>query len=137
MARSLLESMGYVGLLALELFEVGGRLLANEMAPRVHNSGHWTIEGAETSQFENHLRAVLGWPLGSTRPRGHAAMLNLIGTLPPRDAVLTLPGAHWHDYGKDPRPGRKVGHCTLVDPDRDRLLRRLADLRAMMPPAKQ
>src|SRR6478752_2474188 len=123
-ARLVLERLEYVGVLALELFQVGDRLLANEMAPRVHNSGHWTIEGAETSQFENHLRAVLGWPLGSTRARGHAAMLNLLGELPPVESVLAIPGAHFHDYGKSPRPGRKVGHCTLVDDDRERLLER-------------
>ncbi len=96
------------------------------MAPRVHNSGHWTIEGAATSQFENHLRAILGWPLGDTRALGHAAMVNLIGTMPDRDALLALPGVHLHDYGKTPRPGRKLGHCTLVAAtsavDRDRLL---------------
>ena len=95
------------------------------MAPRVHNSGHWTIEGAETSQFENHLRALLGWPLGSTRARGHAAMLNLLGKLPRVESVLAIPGAHFHDYGKSARPGRKVGHCTLVDDDRERLIERL------------
>jgi 5-(carboxyamino)imidazole ribonucleotide synthase len=134
---AIMAKLDYRGVLTVEFFEAGGHLIANEMAPRVHNSGHWTIEGAETSQFENHLRAVLGWPLGSTRPRGHAAMLNLIGTLPPREAVLAIPGAHWHDYGKDPRPGRKVGHCTLVDPDRDRLLKRLTRLRAIMSPVKQ
>jgi 5-(carboxyamino)imidazole ribonucleotide synthase len=107
------------------------------MGPRVHNSGHWTIEGAATSQFENHLRAVLGWPLGSPAPRGHAAMLNLLGTLPPRVAVLRFPGAHLHDYGKDPRPGRKVGHCTIVDTDRARLLDRLEELKTVLSGAKQ
>jgi 5-(carboxyamino)imidazole ribonucleotide synthase len=111
--------------LAVELFHTKRGLVANEMAPRVHNSGHWTIEGAVTSQFENHLRAVLGWPLGDASARGSAAMLNLIGRLPPRDAVLGIAGAHLHDYGKSPRPGRKVGHCTLVDDDRARLLERL------------
>jgi 5-(carboxyamino)imidazole ribonucleotide synthase len=107
------------------------------MAPRVHNSGHWTIEGAETSQFENHLRAVLGWPLGDARARGSAAMLNLIGRLPPRDAVLGIAGAHLHDYGKSPRPGRKVGHCTLVDAERPRLLERLTSLRAIVSRSNQ
>ena len=131
-AGQVLRELDYVGVLAIELFLEGGRLLVNEMAPRVHNSGHWTIEGAETSQFENHLRAVLGWPLGDTRPRGHAAMLNLIGSLPPRDAVLAIPGAHLHTYGKDSRPGRKVGHCTLVDTDRARLLKRLAALQSLV-----
>jgi 5-(carboxyamino)imidazole ribonucleotide synthase len=112
-ARRLAEKLDYVGVLALELFCHGGVLLANELAPRVHNSGHWTIEGAETSQFQNHLRAVLGLPLGATRMRGHACMLNWIGTLPDAAALLQVGGAHWHDYGKSPRIGRKVGHATL------------------------
>ena len=113
MVRAVLEELAYVGVLAVEFFEVNGGLVANEMAPRVHNSGHWTIEGAETSQFENHLRAVLGWPLGSTAAVGPCAMLNLIGTLPPTAGVLAVPGAHLHLYGKTPRPGRKLGHVTL------------------------
>ena len=112
-ARRLAGRLDYVGVFALELFCRGGELLANEMAPRVHNSGHWTIEGAETSQFENHLRAVLGLPLGSTAMRGHACMLNWIGQMPDARAVLEQPGGHWHDYGKQPRAGRKVGHATL------------------------
>jgi 5-(carboxyamino)imidazole ribonucleotide synthase len=111
----LLDELGYVGVLALELFEVGGRLLANEFAPRVHNTGHWTIEGAATSQFENHLRAILGLPLGSTDSRP-ALMVNLIGSLPPDQDVLKIPGAHLHLYAKEPRAGRKLGHVTLVDP---------------------
>ena len=98
---------------ALELFCRDGELLANEMAPRVHNSGHWTIEGSETSQFQNHLRAVLGLPLGDTRMVGQACMLNWIGEMPDASAVLREPGGHWHDYGKAPRAGRKVGHATL------------------------
>ncbi len=104
-------------MLALEFFEQGGRLLANEFAPRVHNSGHWTIEGAATSQFENHLRAITGLPLGDTSARGAAAMVNLVGRTPPRDPILALPGAHLHLYGKAPRPGRKLGHVTLVAED--------------------
>jgi 5-(carboxyamino)imidazole ribonucleotide synthase len=112
-ARRVAESLDYVGVFALELFLHGGRLLANEMAPRVHNSGHWSIEGAETSQFENHLRAVLGLPLGSTRMLGHACMLNWIGELPPAAPVLSEPCGHWHDYGKAARAGRKVGHATF------------------------
>jgi 5-(carboxyamino)imidazole ribonucleotide synthase len=111
-AVALAESLGYVGVLAVELFDVGGTLLANEMAPRVHNSGHWTIEGAATSQFEQHLRAVCGWPLGSTEHRP-TAMVNLIGTLPDVKAVLAVPGAHLHLYGKAPRPARKIGHVTV------------------------
>jgi 5-(carboxyamino)imidazole ribonucleotide synthase len=109
----LLDRLDYVGVLALELFQVGDSLLANEMAPRVHNSGHWTIEGVVTSQFENHLRAVLGLPLGSTAATGFAAMVNFIGELPEAADVLMLPGAHLHIYGKEPRPGRKIGHATV------------------------
>ena len=112
-ARQLAEALEYVGVFALELFCRDGKLLANELAPRVHNSGHWTIEGAETSQFQNHLRAVLGLPLGATRMVGHACMLNWIGAMPDADAVLAEPGGHWHDYGKTPREGRKVGHATV------------------------
>ena len=115
-ARRILDALEYVGLLALELFvdDRDGSLLANEIAPRVHNSGHWTIEGAETSQFENHLRAILGLPLGSTAPRGHSAMVNLISTIPPTDEILSIPGVHLHLYGKAPRPGRKLGHVTVT-----------------------
>lgn len=121
----------YVGVLNIEFFVRNGRLIANEMAPRVHNSGHGSIEGCVTSQFENHLRAILGWPLGSTRSMGHTAMVNLIGQIPPRERLLELPGVHVHDYGKQPRPGRKLGHCTLVENTaarRDRLTRRLLRL---------
>ena len=110
-ARKLLEHFDYVGVLTIEFFVTRGKLVANEMAPRVHNSGHWTIEGAETSQFENHVRAIAGLPLGSTRARGHSAMINLIGELPTRDAAAREPGLHWHDYGKTARPGRKLGPC--------------------------
>jgi len=112
-ARRVAEALDYVGVFALELFVNEGRLLANEIAPRVHNSGHWTIEGAEVSQFENHLRAVLGLPLGNTGMLGHACMLNWITRLPEARAVLAEPCGHWHDYGKEPRPGRKVGHATF------------------------
>jgi 5-(carboxyamino)imidazole ribonucleotide synthase len=132
-ARTLLDDLDYVGVIAVELFEVGGTLVANELAPRVHNSGHWTIEGAETSQFEQHLRAVLGWPLGSGAPRGHSAMVNAIGALPPREAVLAVPGAHYHDYGKAPRPGRKVGHVTVVADTTEGLDARLEHLRSVAP----
>ncbi|MBW8822994.1 MAG: 5-(carboxyamino)imidazole ribonucleotide synthase [Xanthomonadales bacterium] len=114
-ARTLAESLDYVGVFALELFLRDGQLLANEIAPRVHNSGHWTIEGAETSQFQNHLRAVLGLPLGSTRMVGHACMLNWIGVMPDAKPILAEAGGHWHDYGKEARAGRKVGHATLRD----------------------
>ncbi|TQM07577.1 5-(carboxyamino)imidazole ribonucleotide synthase [Stenotrophomonas maltophilia] len=116
-ARRVAEHLQYVGVFALELFCRDGELLANEMAPRVHNSGHWTIEGSETSQFENHLRAVLGLPLGSTRMLGHACMLNWLGRMPDPLPVLAQASGHWHDYGKESREGRKVGHATLRDDD--------------------
>lgn len=111
----LLTALDYVGVIALELFEVDDELLANEFAPRVHNSGHWTIEGAETSQFENHLRAILDLPLGSTAAVGKAAMVNFIGGLPETADVLAIDNAHLHLYGKSPRKGRKVAHVTLRD----------------------
>jgi 5-(carboxyamino)imidazole ribonucleotide synthase len=115
--EKLLAHLDYVGVLALELFEVDGRLLANEIAPRVHNTGHFSIEGARTSQFENHLRAIVGLPLGSTEVPEPCAMLNLIGVAPNPPAVLAVPDAHLHWYGKEPRPGRKVGHITVRAPD--------------------
>jgi len=121
--------LAYVGVLALELFEAGGELLANEMAPRVHNSGHFTIEGARTSQFENHLRAILGLPLGSPEVPEPCAMLNCVGALPDPHAVLSVPGAHLHLYGKAPRAGRKVGHITVTG--EQALAERLERLRAL------
>jgi 5-(carboxyamino)imidazole ribonucleotide synthase len=111
---SLLTHLDYVGVLALELFVIGDRLVANEIAPRVHNSGHWTIEGANTSQFENHLRAILDMPLGDANARGHAGMINLIGEMPGNVAELQTDNCFVHDYGKAPRPGRKLGHVTVV-----------------------
>ena len=113
-AAKVLSELSYVGVLAIELFlREDGEIVANEMAPRVHNSGHWTIEGAETSQFENHVRAILGLPLGSTRMVGWSGMINCIGKMPPREAVLAVDGAHLHAYGKDASPGRKLGHVTV------------------------
>jgi 5-(carboxyamino)imidazole ribonucleotide synthase len=129
-ARVLAEALDYVGVFALELFCRDGELLANELAPRVHNSGHWTIEGSETSQFQNHLRAVLGLPLGDTRMVGRACMLNWIGAMPDPAPILREAGGHWHDYGKAPRAGRKVGHATLRAESADELadaLRRAGD----------
>ena len=130
-ATKLLDDLEYVGVLAVELFERDGQLLANEIAPRVHNSGHWTIEGADTSQFEQHLRAILGWPLGSVSSIGCAAMLNCVGCLPDRAAVLAVPGAHLHDYAKAARPGRKIGHITVVAADDAELDERVARVRAL------
>ena len=127
-AQRLLHELNYVGVLAIEFFECGGRLVANEMAPRVHNSGHWSIEGAATSQFENHLRAVAGLPLGSTATTGLSAMVNLIGEVPELAEVLSVADAHVHLYGKSLRPGRKVGHVTLRAASREELCSRLAQL---------
>ncbi|MGQ0602324.1 MAG: 5-(carboxyamino)imidazole ribonucleotide synthase [Anaerolineales bacterium] len=131
-ASRVLAALNYVGVLAIEFFDCNGQLLANEMAPRVHNSGHWTIQGAETSQFENHLRAILGWPLGLTAMRGHAAMVNLIGELPDVEKVLAIPGAHLHVYGKAPRAGRKLGHITLYMDDLQLLTERLDSVRSLI-----
>lgn len=127
-ARKVLEALKYAGVLAIEFFECEGRLLANEMAPRVHNSGHWTIEGAVTSQFENHLRAINGLPLGATTPIGASAMINLIGELPEAKQVLAVASAHLHLYGKEPRPGRKLGHVTLRAPSFESLTARFGTL---------
>jgi 5-(carboxyamino)imidazole ribonucleotide synthase len=112
--QRILKALNYVGILTVEFFVVNGRLVANEMAPRVHNSGHWTIEGCVTSQFENHLRAICDLPLGSTRAVGHSAMINFLGKMPDRSTLLGIDGLAYHDYGKEPRPGRKVGHCTIL-----------------------
>ena len=128
LARILAERLGYVGVFALELFVKDGQLLGNEMAPRVHNSGHWTIEGAIASQFENHVRAVLGLPLGDTSAHGFSAMFNWIGELPDAAPVLNTVDGHWHDYGKQPRPGRKVGHATVCATDPKILAARIGDI---------
>jgi 5-(carboxyamino)imidazole ribonucleotide synthase len=112
--KKVMNALAYVGVLTIEFFVVKGRLIANEMAPRVHNSGHWTIEGCVTSQFENHLRAICDLPLGSTRALGHTAMINFLGNMPDRTRLLGLDGLAFHDYGKEPRPGRKLGHCTIL-----------------------
>ena len=112
--KRVMNALAYVGVLTIEFFVVKGRLVANEMAPRVHNSGHWTIEGCVTSQFENHLRAICDLPLGSTRALGHTAMVNFLGKMPDRKRLLAVDGLAFHDYGKEPRPGRKLGHCTIL-----------------------
>jgi len=125
-ARALAERLDYVGTFALELFDRDGELLGNEIAPRVHNSGHWTIEGAVCSQFENHVRAVVGLPLGDTSLRNPSVMLNWIGELPDANAILGEPDGHWHDYGKEPRAGRKVGHATVCARTNAELSERLA-----------
>ena len=130
-AARLLDHLNYVGVLALEFFETGGLLLINEIAPRVHNSGHHSIEGSRTSQFENHLRAILGLPLGDTSALSHSCMLNLVGALPKSEAVLAVSDAHLHLYGKAPRPGRKVGHITVRANNQADLAARIAELEAI------
>lgn len=133
-ARRVLDHTGYVGILAIELFELAdGALLANEMAPRVHNSGHWTQNAPGiTSQFENHLRAILGWPLGPTAIAENpviCGMLNILEALPDPAQVVAIPGAHLHLYGKSPRPGelRKVGHVNVTAPNHETLATRLTE----------
>ncbi len=131
--QRLLDTLDYVGVLTVEFFVRDGQLIANEMAPRVHNSGHWTIEGAETSQFENHLRAICGLPLGKTTPKGFSAMVNCLGTMPAKSEILALPHSHVHDYGKAAREGRKVGHVTLNAPSRAELQSAFETLQHMLP----
>lgn len=117
----LLTHFDYVGVLTIEFFVMNDELLVNEIAPRVHNSGHWTIDGAVCSQFENHIRAITGLPLGSPSMTGHSLMFNWIGEFPSREKCLAVPGLHWHDYAKQPRAGRKIGHATLVADDAESL----------------
>lgn len=135
-ARRVLDGLDYIGVLAIEFFEQDGRLIANEMAPRVHNSGHWSQNGAVTSQFENHLRAILGWPLGSTARLGYSIMLNLVGAIPDRAAILALPGVHLHDYGKEPRAGRKLGHINIVADTKETCQANAALIEQMINPAR-
>jgi len=135
-ARCVMERFDYVGVLAIEFFQCEGRIAANEMAPRVHNSGHWTIDGAVTSQFENHLRAIAGLPLGSTAARGHAAMVNLVGEAPSVSQLAADPELRIHLYGKAPRPGRKLGHVTMVAPSADAARARLREIEALVAPLR-
>ncbi len=134
--RALLDELDYVGVLTLELFQTrDGGLLANEMAPRVHNSGHWSIDGAVTSQFENHLRAIQGLPLGDTSARMPTCMVNVIGREGEAAEILTLPDAHLHRYDKSERPGRKLAHVNLLAPTHDALLERVRACAALLPDA--
>lgn len=133
-ARKVAEHLNYVGVLAFEFFVANGQLYGNEIAPRVHNSGHWSIEGAEVSQFENHLRAIAGLPLGSTALRGHSLMVNFIGEAPDTAALAAIPGLHVHHYGKTPKPQRKVGHATLTAESAEILAVRRLQLEALLSP---
>lgn len=131
--RALLAELDYTGVLALELFETGQGLVANEMAPRVHNSGHWTMEGARTSQFENHIRAISGLPLGSTEALGVSCMVNIIGEHGDTARILELPYAHLHLYAKGERPGRKLGHVNVVADSYEELVWRVRNCASFLP----
>lgn len=120
-ATSLIKKFNYIGTLAIEFFQVGNQLFINEIAPRVHNSGHWTIEGAKTSQFSNHIRAITGMPLGATDPIGHSIMINAIGDMPAADQFQES-FMHYHDYGKTAKPNRKLGHITFNHPDKTKIM---------------
>lgn len=120
-ARAIMDKLQYVGVMTIEFFQVGDQLLVNEMAPRVHNSGHWTIEGAQTSQFANHIRAIAGMPLGNTASAGYSYMYNCIGKMPSANDCSDVPGSYYHAYNKAERANRKVGHVTLVSKDKDEL----------------
>ncbi len=135
LAGLVLDRLGYVGVLAIELFEAEGRLLANEIAPRVHNSGHWTLDGASTSQFENHIRAVTGMPLAPPRVAGPSAMVNLIGEVPDVNALAAIPGAHIHLYHKTPRPGRKLGHVNVTGDCEEAVMETVERVWALLPGA--
>lgn len=135
--RALLNELDYVGVLTLELFETDNGLVANEMAPRVHNSGHWTIEGAHTSQFENHIRAVSGHPLGNVAARGLSCMINIIGEHGDTDRILELPYAHLHLYNKGERPGRKLGHVTVLADSYEELVWRVRNTAQFLPGAPE
>jgi len=131
-ARRVMDHLEYIGVLAIEFFETSVGLLANEMAPRVHNSGHWTIEGADTSQFENHLRAVTGMDLGSTEVHGVSGMVNVIGQEPDVARLREIPGVHVHMYGKLPAPRRKLGHITVTAPSMDGVREAIGQVRGVL-----
>jgi 5-(carboxyamino)imidazole ribonucleotide synthase len=131
--RAIMEDLDHVGVMTLEMFETDQGLVANETAPRVHNSGHWSIEGAICSQFENHMRAVAGLPLGATDPIRPSAMINIIGQHPDTAAILAIPETHLHLYGKAERPGRKLGHITVTAPTHDALIARIEVIARVLP----
>jgi len=133
LSETLMTELNYVGVIALELFQQGDKLIANEFAPRVHNSGHWTMEGAYTGQFENHLRAVCDLPLGDSHAVGPSAMVNLVGAIPDIAAILAIPGCHLHLYDKAPRSGRKIGHINICAPDDNILSQRIEQITLLLP----
>jgi 5-(carboxyamino)imidazole ribonucleotide synthase len=132
MLGKLLSSLDYVGVMAMECFRVGDKLMVNELAPRVHNSGHWTQSGASVSQFEYHVRAVTGLPLAEPVIKGQSVMINLIGVARD-DRWIAVPGAQLFWYGKEVRDGRKVGHINLTMNDQPKLANSLAELKAYFP----
>jgi len=131
-AKAVMDQLKYVGTMAFEFFVAGGQLIANEIAPRVHNSGHWTIEGSRCSQFENHVRAVCGYPLGSTETTGPVTMYNVIGLRPDLMKLLSVDGVHVHDYDKTERKGRKIGHITVTANNREDLQTRNKQVEALL-----
>ncbi|HEX5278202.1 MAG TPA: 5-(carboxyamino)imidazole ribonucleotide synthase [Fluviicoccus sp.] len=131
--RAIMNDLQHVGVMTLEMFDTGNGLVANETAPRVHNSGHWSIEGAICSQFENHMRAVAGLPLGATDPIRPSAMINIIGAHPETAAILAIPETHLHLYGKSERPGRKLGHITVTAPTHHELMERMKVIAETLP----
>ena len=132
--RTLLDELNHVGVLTIELFETEQGLVANEIAPRVHNSGHWSIEGARTSQFENHVRAITGMPLGDTSAlHPFCTMINIIGNIDDVDEVLVMPNAHLHLYDKEEREGRKLGHITITAKSKDELNSNINQLKHYLP----
>lgn len=133
MIRMLMDELGYVGVLALEMFQTDEGLVANEMAPRVHNSGHWSQNGAVTSQFENHIRAVSGLPLGETAAFQPTCMINLISEIGSVPDILKLPYTHLHLYGKSERPGRKVGHINILADSLEELRWRTMNTASLLP----
>ena len=132
--QTLLDEMNHVGVLTIELFETDSGLVVNEMAPRVHNSGHWSIEGANTSQFENHIRAISGMPLGDTTPTNEfSAMVNIIGKIGPTDIVLNMPNTHLHLYDKQERTDRKLGHINITASSAEELYNSINKLQDFLP----
>ncbi|STZ64331.1 N5-carboxyaminoimidazole ribonucleotide synthase [Moraxella lacunata] len=131
--KKLLEHLNYVGVLTLELFVTDEGLIANEIAPRVHNSGHWSIEGAVCSQFENHMRAVAGLPLGDTSIVKPSVMLNVIGNYPKIADILAIDGVHYHGYDKEERHGRKIAHITVMPSDSEKLTETVEKVVGLLP----
>lgn len=126
--EKIIHALGYVGILTVEFFQLGNKLITNEIAPRVHNSGHWTLDAAMTSQFENHLRSITNLPLGDTASLTHAVMYNILNQMPDKNKLLEFHGLKLHDYCKMPKTKRKLGHVTLLKPQSNHAIQRLEKL---------